>query len=123
MVQYGSSPPTSYTSLINNVASLVYTEDYMNFSRSFWAINVGGICLCASHILSAVFHFIRPLHKIAKPFQMLNHLCTIPFLIAATLWRFCEGGIVCAMDVNISYPNIITDPSGFKSAVLDEGYV
>jgi hypothetical protein len=52
--------------------------------------------LCISHILSAIFHFIRPLHKIAKPFQLLNHLCTLPFLIVATLWRFCEGGIVCS---------------------------
>ena len=123
MVTYKQDPPNSYTSVINNVASIVYTDDYLNFSRSFWAINVGGICLCLVHILSAVLHFIRPLHKIAKPFQMLSHLCTIPFLIMATLWRFCEGGIVCATAVNITYPNSITDFSGFESAVLDEAMV
>jgi hypothetical protein len=122
MVTYGQDPPGSYMS-VTNPPYLVSTEDYINMSRSFWAINVGGICLCLVHILSAVLHFIRPLHKIAKPFQMLSHLFTIPFLIMATLWRFCEGGIVCATNINITYPNSITDFSGFEAAVVDEGMV
>ncbi len=87
-------------------------------SRSFWAINVGGICLCLVHLLSAILHFIRPLHKVAKPFQMLSHLCTIPFLIMATLWRFCEGGIVCATANNITY--ITTDITTYGAALNDE---
>jgi len=93
-------------------------------SRSFWAINVGGICLCLVHILSAVLHFIRPLHKIAKPFQMLSHLCTIPFLIMATLWRFCEGGIVCATENNITYyeidPITLSGSEQYATATNDE---
>ena len=91
MMTYGTSPPSYYNSE-STAAINISTEDYINMSRSFWAINVGGIALCLSHILSCVFHFIRPLHKIAKPFQLLNLLCTLPYLIMATLWRFCEGG-------------------------------
>ena len=102
---YGTDPPGNYTS-ISTGKILIPTSDYINMSRSFWAISVGGICLCISHIISAIFHFIRPLHKIAKPFQLLNHLCTLPFLIAATVWRFCEGGIVCANATNITYYNL-----------------
>jgi len=107
MVTYGNSPPASYINLYNNsTIQVVYTTDYINMSRSFWGINVGGISLCIVHLMSAILHFIRPLHKCAKPFQMLSHLCTIPFLVMATLWRFCEGGVVCANGYNISYEGI-----------------
>ena len=102
MVLYGGPLNATFTNPDTGV--LESTDNYINMSRSFWAINVGGICLCLSHILSAIFHFIRPLHKIAKPFQLLNHLCTLPYLIMATLWRFCEGGIVCALNTNIAFP-------------------
>ena len=102
MVLYGGPLNATFTN--PDTGALESTDNYINMSRSFWAINVGGICLCLSHILSAIFHFIRPLHKIAKPFQLLNHLCTLPYLIMATLWRFCEGGIVCALNTNIAFP-------------------
>ena len=102
---YGTDPPATYFSITAGKIS-VPTLDYINMSKSFWAISVYGICLCITHIISAIFHFIRPLHKIAKPFQLLNHLVTLPFLIAATVWRFCEGGIVCANATNITYYNL-----------------
>jgi hypothetical protein len=98
MVHYHLSPPADYVNIFNVTTS---TDDYINFSRSFWAINVGGVFLCLTHILSAIFHFIPKLHKCAKPFQMLNNLCTLPYLIMATLWRFCEGGQVCDNNTNI----------------------
>jgi len=102
MVTYGYPPPAYYANIYNNF-TLTYTSGYINMSRSFWAINVGGISLCLVHLLSTILHFIRPLHKLAKPFQMLSHLCTIPYLVMATLWRFCEGGVVCANGYNINY--------------------
>jgi hypothetical protein len=61
---YGTRPPTTFT------ASGVFydTSNWINMTRSFWAIDVGGICLCISHIISAFLHFVRPCHKLAKPF-------------------------------------------------------
>lgn len=108
---YGTRPPTTFT------ASGVFydTSNWINMTRSFWAIDVGGICLCISHIISAFLHFVRPCHKLAKPFSFLNHLCTFPYLIVATLWRFCAGGEACA-----AYPlnNNLIDPLTESAGVV-----
>jgi hypothetical protein len=47
---------------------------------------------------------------------MLNHVCTLPFLLAATVWRFCEGGVVCANATNITYYGLTVANAGAAEA-------
>ena len=77
-----------------------FQSGYVNVSQEYHAICAGGIFLALSHILSTLAHVCRPLKGLAKFVHFFAHLITLPWFLAATIFRFRAAGVTCAQRDN-----------------------
>lgn len=96
LVPYGQKPPASYVDIYGHKTN---TTGYANMSRKFWSVNVGGAFICIVHLVSTILHFCRPIHKVAKPIQIISHICTFIYLSVATFLFLCPGMHACGNEI------------------------
>ena len=88
---------------------------WVNYTRRFNALNIGGLFFSLSNFI-CIFLALRKKdegwHNFDKRdgfwlLNLLNYLFLFTYLITATSYRFCEGGIACATG-NVVYPETFT---------------